>query len=384
MKALILSVSAGGGHANAALALKNYILQYEGNSQVEILDTIKYINPLLNKLIIGGYLKTLKITPSLFGKIYKHTEKTDNVDGVKSLKNKLSNIMASKILPTIEKLDPDIIICTHYLPEEMVSILKQKNKLDIPLVCILTDHAPHSFWIHPEVDSFIVSNNDMIEAMVKQGVNKNTIFDLGIPVSSTFLTKHNREDTLTKLQLDPNKKTLLIMGGSLGMGRISNIYSKLSTSTAEIQIIVIAGNNKKLYEQLLTLKKVSSVETRILSFTKEVNKYMQCSDLLITKPGGLTISEALICNIPLALFSPIPGQEKKNEEFLLKHNIAITLGDGTNCKETIEKLIETPLILSTMKANCKKFAKPTCGFDIYNLISELIRKKEVAFTENDY
>lgn len=383
MRALILSVSAGGGHKHAALALKDYILKFEPVSEVKILDTIKYINPILNKVLIGGYLNTLKITPSLFGKIYRFTENTGKDDSISSFKNKLTEIMAHKILPAIEKFKPDIIICTHWYPVEMVSILKKKNKLNIPIVCIITDYAPHSFWIYPQVDSYIVSNKDMIEEMVHRGINRNSIFDSGIPVGSDFFDRYNRNDTLKELKLDPNKQVILIMGGSLGMGRISGIYSQIANSTKDIQVIVVAGNNKKLYTKLMSIKKTSNVDTRILGFTKDVNKYMQCSDILITKPGGLTISEALICQIPIILFSPIPGQEEKNEEFLLKHNLAISIGDGTNCREKIEQLLSSSETLKIMKHNCKKFSKPNCGYNIFNVINDLIKRREIAIMKSE-
>lgn len=380
MRALILSVSAGGGHIHASLALKNYILKFEPNSDIEILDTIKYINPFLNTLLIGGYLKTIKITPALFGKLYKFTEKDD---GITSVTNKLNEIMSYKLLPTIQEYKPDIIICTHPFPTEMVSILKQENKFDIPMICILTDYAPHNSWIHPNVDSYVVSNSDMKEEMVLRGVNRESIFDFGIPVSSEFFKKYDKTEVLSEIGLNPDKKTILIMGGSLGIGKIASVYSQISKLTLDIQIIVIAGNNKKLYTELMNLKQNSNVPTSILGFTENVNKYMQCSDLLLTKPGGLTITEAFISNVPLALFSPIPGQEKKNEEFLLKHNLAITLGDGTDCKNIIENLILSPSKLQDMKNKSKKFSKPSSCRDIFNLINNLIRKREIAVMKDE-
>ena len=373
MKALILSVSAGGGHHQAALAIDKYINKYEPESTVKVLDTIKYINPILDKFIIGGYLKAVKNTPSIYGKLYKLTENMKSEDGLKSFSNKFNEMMAFKILPSIKEFNPDIIICTNFFPLEMISILKEKKELNTPLVCVITDYGSHGVWLNSNVDSYIVSNSDMIDELEQNGVSRNIIFDYGIPVNEDFLKLHQRSATLSELQFSENKKTVLIMGGSLGLGRISKIYSELSTSKAKIQIIVIAGSNKKLYNHLLNLREMSAVETRVFGYTSDVNKYMQCSDLLITKPGGLTISEALICKTPLALFSPIPGQEKKNENFLLKHNIAISLDADLNCKKVIEDLLNNTTLLESMKTNCEKYAKPNCGQDIYKLLSNLIK-----------
>ncbi|MCR3758357.1 MGDG synthase family glycosyltransferase [Clostridium felsineum] len=382
MKFLILSVSAGGGHIHAAYALKKYITQYEEGSQVELLDTIKYLNPFLDKVLIGGYLKTLKVSPALFGKLYNFTEKDDNLA---SLSNKLNEFMAYKLIPIIESFNPDVIICTHPFPTEMVSILKSKESLKTPMLCILTDYAPHSFWIRPQVDSYIVSNSDMIEEMVKRGVKRENIYDLGIPVDPDFMKTFDKNETLNELNLSLHKKTILIMGGSLGFGKIEKIYESLSKSNANIQIIIITGNNKKLYSKLLEIAEISNVETRILGYTKEVNRYMQASDLLLTKPGGLTITEALICRIPLAIFSPLPGQEEKNEDFLLKHNLAISIHDIENCCVTIENLISNPELLDTMKNNCSNFSKPYSGKNICELLINLINKNQKIDINNaDY
>lgn len=372
MKALIFSVSAGGGHKNAAEAIKSYIELNDAKSDVVILDTIRYINPLLDKVIIGSYLKSIKITPALFGKLYSASE---NDYGLNSVSTKFNEIMASKIMPFIEEYKPEVIVCTHPFPAEMASIMKSKYNLQIPCVTILTDYAPHGFWLHPCIDAYVVSNIDMIDDMVERGIPRETIFDLGIPVKPNFITQYEREETLKELELSPDKSTILVMGGSLGMGKISTIYEELSKVTQDIQIIVITGKNRKLYYELVELKKTCPKETRIIGFTDKVNKYMQASDLLLTKPGGLTITESLICKIPLGLFSPIPGPEEKNSDFLIRHNLAVNLGDGKNCSKEIEELLSSPYKLKSIKMNTSKYSKPNSGNDIYNLLNSLLKKE---------
>lgn len=369
MKALILSISAGAGHVQAAEAIKKYIMLNNPNSEVQILDTLKYINPIIDKVVIGSYLKTIKTTPSLFGKLYDYAE-TD--DGLATVSNKVNELLAFRIAPLINKFKPEILICTHPFPAEMVSVLKLKRKIDIPAISILTDYAPHSFWIQPAIDAYIVSNSDMIDEMISRGVDRDIIHDLGIPVNPSFIKQHDKVATMNELGLNPDKPTLLIMGGSLGIGKISDIYNEVLKLPIDVQILVITGSNKKLYSELTKLKESSLKDTRIIGFTGSVNKYMQACDLLLTKPGGLTITEALICGIPIAIFSPIPGQEEKNAEFLLKHGLAVDLGDGKNCAIAIEKLLACPDKLNEIKNNCAKFSKPCAGDNIYKLLEQLI------------
>lgn len=372
MKTLILTVSAGGGHIHAANAVKDYIHMNSPESEIKILDTLKYINPVIDKVVIGSYLKTIKITPSLFGKLYDYSE--SELGFTSSVTNKFSELMAYRFLPTLQEYKPEIIVCTHPIPAEMISILKEQGKLSIPVITILTDYAPHNLWLNPCIDAYVVSNSDMIGEMVERGIDKNTIYDFGIPVELSFINTYDKAKVFNELGLDISKTTLLVMGGSLGMGKISDIYDELLKVNADIQIIVITGSNKKLYAELSKIDVPYDKKTKIIGFTKEVNKYMQVSDLLLTKPGGLTITEALVCRIPLAVFSPIPGQEEKNIEFLLKHNLAINLGSPKNCRKKIEEILKSKEILTDIKSNCEKFSKPDSGNKVYKLMLSLLGK----------
>ncbi|BDR65895.1 UDP-glucuronosyltransferase [Clostridium tetani] len=380
MKVLIFSISAGGGHSKAAESLKEYIDLYSPKSTVKVIDTLKYINPIIDKVIIGSYLKTIKITPSLFGKLYDYTESDY---GLSIISAKFNEIMTYRLLPLIKDFNPDILIATHPFPTEMLSILKSKHKINRPIISILTDYAPHSFWLHPCIDAYIVSNKYMISEMVSKGIPKNTIYPFGIPVSRDFLTNYSREETLSEINFYSDKPTILVMGGSLGIGKITKVYENLLKINEDIQIIVIAGNNKKLYYELLSYRHSLDKDrtSYIIGFTDKVNKYMQASDLLLTKPGGLTITEALVSSIPLALFSPIPGQEEKNAEFLLTNNLAVDLGDGSNTKDIIENLLKDKSKLSNIKENQRKFSKPDVGKNIYNLILKLISDYKINIEE---
>lgn len=372
MKILMLSVSAGGGHMNAALALKSYIIKKYKYAEIEIIDTIKYINPILDKLIIGSYLKSLKLSPNIFGMIYNYSETDQNIS---TITNKVNQILSSKIYPLIENFNPDIIISTHPFSTEMLSILKGKKLIDIPCVTIMTDYTPHNLWIHSNVDAYIVSNDTMIKEMLGRNVCEDIIFPYGIPISPDFTSSHNKNNTLSSLDLSSDKDTLLLMGGILGMGNILDVYKDLISLPIDFQIIILAGKNDKLLSSLNEYTYNSTKETRIIGFTREVNKYMQACDLLITKPGGLTITEALVSGIPMAIFSPLPGQEEKNAEFLLSHNVAINLYDGFNCKDKICKVLNNKKILNDMKFKAIKLSKPNCCENILQLLESLIKNK---------
>ncbi|WP_373897926.1 MGDG synthase family glycosyltransferase [Haloimpatiens sp. FM7315] len=371
MNVLMLAISAGGGHIKAAETLKEYILLKEPNSNVKIIDTLKYLNPILDKLVIGGYIKAIKSSPSLYGKLYNYNYASmDNT--LASVSNKINEIMAYRLLPLIEEFSPDIIVSTHPFPSEMLSILKEQYKLNAPVICIITDYACHSFWLYPFIDAYIIPNKEMIWDMISKGISSNSIFDYGIPVSPAFFEKYNRTELLEELNLSKEKNTVLIMGGSLGMGKITSICLQLCSIDVPLQIIIISGNNKKLFKELTKLKAEHPQISKVLGYTDNVSTYMKCSDLLITKPGGMTITEALACSTPMALFSAIPGQEERNANFLVKNNLAVNIEDFDSYKEAFEYILISKDKLKTMKANCSNFSCPHCGSNIYNLMKKII------------
>lgn len=369
MKVIILTVAAGGGHGLAAEAIKKHIFLKNPSDEVFIIDTLKAINPLLDKVVIGSYLKSLKYSPSIFGKIYDFTEDEDGFTS--TISSKLIQMLSFKVQELISEINPDIIVCTHPFPSEMVSYMKLNNEVNIPLVTILTDYAPHGMWLQNSINAYIVSNEDMVEEMNARGVPKEIIFPFGIPVQPDFFKKYDKNSTLSELGLDYDKVTLLLMGGSLGLGKISTVFEKLMSSSLDIQIIAITGKNKKLYNELINVKNNYKKKSAIIGYTDNISKLMQASTMLLTKPGGLTITEALLNNLPMALFSPLPGQEVRNCDFLLKNNLAIYLNEEKDCIKEISKLISSPNLLATIRSNCKKFAKPDSGENIYKLLQKL-------------
>lgn len=373
MNVLIFSISAGGGHMHAASSLKSYIKLDDPKSKVEIIDTFNYINPILDKLIIGTYLRSLKISPASFGFLYRHTE---NTELLYSISSRLVNFISPRLLSLIYDFNPDVIISTHPFSNDMLSSLKVSGKISCPIISILTDYSPHKFWIHPHIDGYVVSSKEMKIEMIKRKVPASLVYDFGIPVSPKFLISYPKAETLKSIGLSPNKTTILIMGGSLGIGNILKVYDELLLINFDFQIIVITGNNEKLKSALTERSEFASKKTFIIGYTDEVNKYMRCSDLLISKPGGLTVSEALICHTPLFLISPIPGQEEKNAEFLLKHKLAFQVNDDMSCSKKISYILMNPELLSSMKDRYANFAKPHSGNNIIDLMKNCLESNK--------
>ena len=371
MKILILSAATGGGHLKASEALRNYIIANSDDDEVVVIDAFKVISNLLDKTVCDGYKFLALKTPKLLGHLY---QKTNEPSFLSNIVVNFSETFSQKLIPTINSEKPDVIISTHPFITEMISYLKSTGITTVPLICLMTDYGSHRAWIADKVDAYVVSTKDMIPEMVAEGVDKNKIYPFGIPVKDVFFDKEDRPALLKSFGLDPNLPTVLIMAGSFGVTNIKKIYRKICQSNSKFQLIVITGKNKHLYTSLSAEVSCSSKVTKLIYYTDKVEEYMHASDLLITKPGGMTVSEALACNIPLAIFDAIPGQEEQNAEFLLTHNKAVKLDNNTNYPAIIESLVEDNKKLVNMRNSYKEYDNSSSPKNILALIKKLTKE----------
>ena len=354
MKILLLTAATGGGHLRASNAVERYIRDNTGHD-VKSVDTLKAVGRFLDKTVCDSYLFMAKKVPALFGRLYKQTNKQNLFS---DLVPKLSGMFSNLLLPAIEAYHPDVIITTHPFATEMVSDLREDGSVTAPLICILTDYGVHRAWIADYVDAYVVASDDMVPELMTFGVPKEKIYPFGIPVHDVFFDREDRSMILRDLNFDPELPTLLFMAGSFGVSNIIKLYRDLTETNVKMQIIVITGRNRKLYEAFeKELASGARLPTRLIYFTDEVEKYMHASDLLVTKPGGLTVSEALACNLPLAVFDAIPGQEEDNANFLKTHDMGVRLHKGDDFAEQISSLLMEKQKLQAMRENCEEFDK---------------------------
>ncbi len=367
MKILILTVSAGAGHIKAAEAISEQIKLKYPDSNIMIVDTYRYISPLLDKVIVGGYMSILKYTPSIYGKYYSLSEPVGSRYNFGSIMNRF---LAIKLMDLINEFDPSVIACTNFIPLQILAMLHRKNKLKTPTISVITDYTTHSYWIHEYVSAYVVANGFIKAELVRKGIPGNIIHPLGIPVTMDFSQSNDRHKLLLDYGLE-NKPTILIMGGSLGFGDMKEAFLSLLKMERDIQIVVITGTNKKLRQYLEKYSKSSKKSIKIIGYTDKVSDFMDMCDLLITKPGGMTISEALIKNIPLVLISPIPGQEERNAQFLSNIGAAARVLKKGDLISVINHVIDNPLRICHMKEMAKYLSKPDATEKVANLLADM-------------
>ena len=295
-KVLIMSASTGGGHNRAARAIKEELTNKSIDGitiDCEIIDSLKIVNGTMDKLISRGYEKSAKYTPKAWGGVYKLTE--SNLISRNEFKdNPLTSLISRKLKKLIEVKKPDLIIGTHPFPMIALSTLKKHSQLsknnelstftesfhkyyqnlDIPpLITVLTDYTTHSAYIQNEIDYYIAGHEYVKELLIEDGIEAEKIKPYGIPVEKSFLTNRSRETVLSELNLDPNKFTVLLMGGSFGAGSIKDTLSELISIDRDFQIIVITGRNKSLKEKLeknlMSHEQSIDKNIRVLGFTEK-------------------------------------------------------------------------------------------------------------------
>ncbi len=366
MDVLFLSISMGAGHIRAAEALNEYIEKKYPGSRTLIVDTFKYINTAAHKLIVDGYLNIAEKRPELYGWLYGMSECKGNINTLSEI---VSRLLSYKIKRLISGFKPSIIVCTHPFPLQMISFLKKKEKLDIPVIAILTDYVNHPLWFHDNIEAYIVGHDTIKKDMIKDGLSKERIFSYGIPVSPSFLDKKSKKDLRMELGLE-DRFTLLVMGGSLGFGEIEHTFLSLFKKLNKAQFIVVTGKNDALKKRLEQFSSSFGRYVRILGYTDNIPILMDASDLIITKPGGMTVSEALVKELPMAVISPIPGQEERNAEFLVKSGAAIRIPSKDQDGNLLE-IINNPAKLAALKKKSSELAKPLAGQNIAKLMGNM-------------
>ena len=314
MKIVIFYASYGGGHLNAAKSINDYLLNNYHNVDVELIDCMKYINKTIEKMTTTAYNEMAKKMPWAWGRIYSDSQKGPLVH-ITSRSNK---ILAIKLLRLLREKKPDLIISTHPFGSQMCSYLKRKGKISAKIATILTDFAPHDQWLIGSdfTDFYFVAHDKMKKYLISKGIDENKVFDTGIPLSMRFLKKYDKHEILSELNLQNDKKNILFFaGGEMGLGKTKTIeiFEAFVKYCSDMQILAIAGKNEKMK---LAFQKIIDKYNRnndiiLFDYTSKVPELMSISDLVVTKPGGLTTTESLASHLPMVIINPIPRSRRR-------------------------------------------------------------------------
>nr|WP_329604379.1 UDP-N-acetylglucosamine 2-epimerase [Undibacterium griseum] len=357
-KILLLSVSAGAGHKRAAEALHAAALLHDAALDVCHLDVMQFVTAGFRKIYTDWYIRLVNKAPSLWAYLYQISNEAQADGKMERLRRSIEHLNARPLLKEIAAFAPDVIICTHFLPAEILSRLLLKKKLHCPVWVQVTDFDLHRMWVHERMAGYFAPNEEIADRMRQQGILPSNIHLTGIPVMPAFGEPANRFACARGYGLRPEQATVLLMGGGSGIGGLEQLAERLLQLDEAFQLIVLTGSNTRALDALRELAERIPGRLLPLGYTDQVQRLMACADLVITKPGGLTTAECLAMGLPMIVNSPIRGQEERNAEFLMEQGVALKAYDDMSLLYRVRYLLQHPQQLQQMRARARALGKP--------------------------
>ena len=371
-KFLIVAASIGSGHVKAAEAIAEAIKSKYPDSQIDIVDFTEWSVSWATAFMKWTYLLMLKIVPNLYEVLYKFTGGRAGGFSVQWL---ISFFTGRDIEALVKKYRPDALICTHPFPAGAASRYKKGHKSKFLFATLITDYSVHQMWIYPNVDCYFVARESMKNDLISAGLVSEGVFVTGIPVKGRFLHHELPARILREMNLSSAIPVVLIMGGGLGLGGVETALHQLELIEKNLQILVVAGKNERLKERVDNIAGHSHHKIISWGVCSEVPELMAISSLLITKPGALTITEALISELPLLLHDPIPGPETDNAVYAARRGAAVWARSEEALRLAVDDLINNEEQLLIMKKMAMRCSKPCAAQEIAEHIAKEMKKK---------
>jgi processive 1,2-diacylglycerol beta-glucosyltransferase len=373
---LILSASAGAGHVRAGQALDHVFKESGAVYSVHHFDTLEYTNLLFRRLYSKAYLDMVNAMPEVLGWLYDVSDNPEWDDRLKVAFEKLNTIPFVKLL---EQFQPDLTVCTHFLPAEIISWLRRTGKLRrTRQAIVVTDFDVHAQWICTKQARYFVALDETRAHLEELGIPAPRIAVTGIPIDPAFAVTKDKAAMRAKYGLRRDGVVILISAGGFGVGKIDTLIQPLLRLRHPAQVVAICGRNEELKAQLegvaAALAPGARVGLKVIGYTSAMDEYMAAADLVVGKPGGLTTSEALARGLIFVIVSPIPGQEERNSDHLLEEGVAIRCNNLPVLAYKIDRLLDDPARLETMRANVRRLARPRAAYEI---VARLLKEESI-------
>jgi len=364
---LILSASAGTGHLRAADALAKTFEITPGVEEVMNDDALTFSRNFIFKDIYSSlYNRLVRTAPTFVGWWYDHSDEPwQATDDIRII---MDRINTGPLVEFIRNFQPDLVVCTHFMPAGVIASLIRKKKLQTHLSIVVTDYDVHAMWLSKAFNRYFVAIDEAKVHLMALGLPEQRITVSGIPVDPVFSEPVDKEAVRKKYDLAPNKTTLLVSAGALGVSPTESVTKRLLQLADQMQAVVICGKNEEMKLRVEKLVENKHTSFRVLGYTHEMHNLMKVSDLFIGKPGGLTSSECMVCGLPMVIISPIPGQEDRNSDLLLEKGCAIKCNEITVLPYKVNQLLQQPDRLAKMRENATRLGRPNAARDIVDVL----------------
>lgn len=366
---LLITASVGSGHEKAAEAIAEGIKKSFSQSHLDIVDFMSWHTSAINALMKSCYLKMLALVPNLYEFMYQFTAGKKKGGFIQLI---MAYAMSVSIKSLLKRYEPDVIICTHPFPAEAVSHLGEKWRRRFLSAAVITDYSVHQMWICPHMDLYFVGCDFMKKQLMADGIDPKTIYVTGIPVSECFQHEQDKEMCRQRLCLGMDEPVILMMGGGLGLGHIGLALEQLEAVAEKLHLLVVAGKNRELCRKAEEAGRTSHHHIVVYGYTDKVHELMGAADIILTKPGALTLTEAMCLGLPMLLHEPIPGPETDNARYMSGCGSAIWLHAGDNLSYILEQLLQDEKKMTSMAEAARKNRRPEAVKKILDAIEERI------------
>jgi processive 1,2-diacylglycerol beta-glucosyltransferase len=378
---LVLSASVGAGHLRAAEAVELALRQKLPDATVHNQDVLELTNAAFRRVYGKAYLDLVNKAPHVLGYVYDLLDRPSRSGRNRGDRLRLA-LQKLNLRPFTRFLcdEPwDLVINTHFLPAEIIAALRRDGKLDVPQAIVTTDFETHRLWVHSPCERFFTATEEGAQYLHTWGVPAGATRVTGIPVHPVFAECKDRSDCLRRQGLVGDRPVVLQLAGGFGVGPIRTIFEQLLKVERPLEVAVVAGRNEAAREQLTAVPVPPRHWVKLIGFTDQIDELMAVADLIVSKPGGLTTSEALARGVPLAVVNPIPGQESRNSDYLLENGAAVKVNNLATLAFKVGGLFEQPGRLERLKEGARRLGRPRAAFDVVEeslkLLHDRVSKK---------
>jgi processive 1,2-diacylglycerol beta-glucosyltransferase len=374
----VLHATAGTGHQSAARALAAAIVQQSPDAVVREVDTLVFASQLYRRTYAASYNAMAARAPALWGVLYHSWARAPVHRGTGPMRLAMDRLNLRRLVRVVEGEGADAVVCTHFLPVEALSPRRGGGRMRVPLYCVITDFTAHPFWAFPHVDRYFVASGEVARELNGHGVPLERIEVTGIPVDPRFACPVGREAARERFGLAADEPVVLVMGGGHGVGPLTELADRLAALPSAPRVVVVCGMNARLRARVAALPAHESGRVRAIGFTHEVDAWFEASDVVVSKAGGLTCSEALIKRAPLVIFKPTPGQEVRNASFLEEAGAARNADSVDDVAATVERWLTHPAERDAVREAAARIAAPHAAETIARRVLEGITHRRHA------
>ena len=370
-----MHASVGAGHTRAAKAVAAALATEAPDARVTVVDALELAEPLFRRVYGRGYLKLVETAPALFGLLFDLTDRPAKAGSVgDGLRRAVQRWGAGRLSDLLLGEDWDAVVNTHFLAPELIAALRRKGRLSVPQLTVVTDCDAHRIWVHPPTELYCVASALAAASLRGHGVPARAIEVTGIPVDPAFAARVDRAAARAEFGLSGRRPVVLQASGGHGVGPVEETYRALLSVPEPSELVVVCGRNEAARRRLKAIRPPARHRAVVLGFTDRMRELMAVADLIVTKPGGLTVSESLACGLPMALVSPIPGQEERNADYLIENGAAVKARSTAALTGRVAELLGPKGRLALMRRKARALGRPRAAFSVAKRALALARR----------